>query len=234
MAFYLKSCWWYSFQTGRFQSSFCRRRSIRILKNRIKFWREISDFCLLLSPGQRSPVSWQLRAQRSVKYFSFYRPALVCKRSSVCSVVERHFKNRKVKKPQISQKHQKSLKDLKIEDWKSSKYQQTIESTWEMIRYRWRSLISRNKVKVSKFQNENKKWSHCLKYERKNLKNSALSIQGRIFQNVCSYFGQCNDFIFSFRNFLTFSAPKRQNSQKTLEGQKRPNSAKNVMKCTKS
>ena len=125
MAFYLKSCWWYSFQTGRFQSSFCRRRSIRILKNRIKFWREISDFCLLLSPGQRSPVSWQLRAQRSVKYFSFCRPALVCKRSSVCSVVERHFKNRKVKKLQISQKHQKSLKDLKIEDWKSSKYQQT-------------------------------------------------------------------------------------------------------------
>ena len=42
-------------------------------------------------------------------------------------------------------------------------------------------------VKVSKFQNGNMKSSHCPKYERKNLKNSALSIQGRIFQNFRSY-----------------------------------------------
>ena len=32
-------------------------------------------------------------------------------------------------------------------------------------------------VKVSKFQNQNMKLSHCPKYERKNLKISALSIQ---------------------------------------------------------
>ena len=38
-----------------------------------------------------------------------------------------------------------------------------------------------------------------------NLKNSALSIQGRIFQIFRSYFGQCDDFIFSFWNLLTFS-----------------------------
>ena len=49
------------------------------------------------------------------------------------------------------------------------------------------------------------KSSHCPKYERKNLKNSVLSIQDKIFQNFCSYFGQCNNFIFSFWNFLTFS-----------------------------
>ena len=36
----------------------------------------------------------------------------------------------------------------------------------------------------------------------KNLKNSALSVQGRIFR---SYFGQWDDSIFSFWNFLTFS-----------------------------
>ena len=51
---------------------------------------------------------------------------------------------------------------------------------------------------VSKFQNENMKSSHCPKYERKNLKNSALSIQGKIFQIFRSYFGQCDDFILSF------------------------------------
>ena len=53
-------------------------------------------------------------------------------------------------------------------------------------------------LKVSKFQNENMKSSHCPKYERKNLKNSALSIQGRIFQNFRSYIGQYGDFIFFF------------------------------------
>ena len=120
MTFCLKSCWWYSFQTGRFQSSFCRRRSIRILKNRIKFWREISDFCLLLSPGpgQRSPVSWQVRAQRSVKHLSFCRPALVCKRSSVCSVVERHFKNRNEKSQKASDKSETTEKSERFENWR--------------------------------------------------------------------------------------------------------------------
>ena len=60
-------------------------------------------------------------------------------------------------------------------------------------------------LKVSKFQNENTKSSHCPKYERKDLKNSALSIQGKIFQIFRSYFGQCDDFILSFWNLLTFS-----------------------------
>ena len=60
-------------------------------------------------------------------------------------------------------------------------------------------------LKVSKFQNESLKSSYCPKYERKFLKNSALSIQGRIFQIFCSYFGQCDDIIFSFWNLLTFN-----------------------------
>ena len=53
-------------------------------------------------------------------------------------------------------------------------------------------------LKVSKFQNENMKPLHCPKYERKNLKNSALSIQGKNFQIFRPYFGQCDDFILSF------------------------------------
>ena len=53
-------------------------------------------------------------------------------------------------------------------------------------------------LKVSKFQNENMKSSHCPKYERKNLKNSALSIHGKIFQIFLPYFGQCDNFILSF------------------------------------
>ena len=46
----------------------------------------------------------------------------------------------------------------------------------------FRQLLRHSLLKVRKFQNENMKSSHCPKYERKNLKNSALSIQGRIFQ----------------------------------------------------
>ena len=53
-------------------------------------------------------------------------------------------------------------------------------------------------LKVMKSQNEYMKSSHCPKYERKNLKNSALSIQGKNFQIFRSYFGQCDDFILSF------------------------------------
>ena len=48
------------------------------------------------------------------------------------------------------------------------------------------------------------KLSHCQKYERKDLKNSALNIQGRIFQICYSYFGQWDDSVFSFWNFPTF------------------------------
>ena len=54
------------------------------------------------------------------------------------------------------------------------------------------------KVKVRNFQNENIKSSHCPKYEQKKLKNSAPSVQGRIFQTFRSYFGQWDDSIFSF------------------------------------
>ena len=59
-------------------------------------------------------------------------------------------------------------------------------------------IILRLFLKVSKFQNENMKSSHCPKYERKNLKNSALSIQGKNFQIFRPYFGQCDDFKLSF------------------------------------
>ena len=48
------------------------------------------------------------------------------------------------------------------------------------------------------------KSSHCPKYEQNFLKNSTLSVQGRIFQIFRSYFGQWGDFIISFRNLLTF------------------------------
>ena len=66
-------------------------------------------------------------------------------------------------------------------------------------------LINTYFLKVNKFQNENMKSSHCPKYEQKNLKNSAQSVQGRNFQIFRSYFGQREDSIFSFWNFLTFS-----------------------------
>ena len=48
------------------------------------------------------------------------------------------------------------------------------------------------------------KSANCPKYEQKNLKNSALSIQDKNFQIFRSYFGQCDDFIHSFWNLLTF------------------------------
>ena len=38
------------------------------------------------------------------------------------------------------------------------------------------------------------------------MKNSAVNIQGRIFQIFCSHFGQCHDFILSFRKLLTFNS----------------------------
>ena len=62
-----------------------------------------------------------------------------------------------------------------------------------------RSLI------VMKFQNENVKSPHSPKYEGKNLKNSALSIQDLFSISFYSYFGQCDDFTFYFWNFLTYT-----------------------------
>ena len=64
-------------------------------------------------------------------------------------------------------------------------------------------------LKVHKFQNENMTSSHCQKYERKNLKNSALSIQSIFFQIFRSYFGQWDDSRFLFWNFLTFRCTYR-------------------------
>ena len=51
-------------------------------------------------------------------------------------------------------------------------------------------------LKVRKFQNENMKSSHCQKYERNFLKNSALSIQ---------FFGRIEEIINGFQDCLTFS-----------------------------
>ena len=61
-------------------------------------------------------------------------------------------------------------------------------------------------LSVRKYQNEYMKPSHCPKYEQKIFKNSALILQGRFFQIFRSYFGQWDDSIFSFWNFLTFSS----------------------------
>ena len=59
-------------------------------------------------------------------------------------------------------------------------------------------------VKVRKFWNENMKSSHYPKHERKCLKNSALkTLRAEFFKFSRWYFGQHDDFIFSFLNFLT-------------------------------
>ena len=49
------------------------------------------------------------------------------------------------------------------------------------------------------------KSSHCPKYERKIWKILSWTLKGRIFSFFCSYFGQSDDFIFSFWNLLTFT-----------------------------
>ena len=69
----------------------------------------------------------------------------------------------------------------------------------DSIRWRVEKLsVEGSAVKVSKFQNENMKSSHCPKYEQKNLKISVLSVQDRIFQIFRSFFGQWDDSIISF------------------------------------
>ena len=47
--------------------------------------------------------------------------------------------------------------------------------------------------------------SNCPKYDRKFLKNSAPKFRAELFKFFCSDCGQCDDFKFSFWNFLTFS-----------------------------
>ena len=59
-------------------------------------------------------------------------------------------------------------------------------------------------LKVSKFQNESIKSSHCPKYERKIWKILSWILRTEFFKFFRSYFGQCDDFIFSFWNLLTF------------------------------
>ena len=59
-------------------------------------------------------------------------------------------------------------------------------------------------LKVRKFQNENMELSHCPKYEQKIWKIVPWTLRAEFFKKFCSYFGQCDDFIFSFWNLLTF------------------------------
>jgi hypothetical protein len=71
------------------------------------------------------------------------------------------------------------------------------------------ALISakRWQLKVRKFQNENMESSRCPKYERKIWKFLPWTLWAEFFKFFCSYFGQCDDFIFSFWNLLTFNIP---------------------------
>ena len=70
-------------------------------------------------------------------------------------------------------------------------------NTYEIQAHLWVSRSINFKMKI---------WSRRIaqNMNKKNLKNSALSVQGRIFQIFRSYFGQWDDSIFSFWNFLTF------------------------------
>ena len=92
-----------------------------------------------------------------------------------------------------------------IQNWTSSYY--SFFCVCEIFHYKMEIYL-----KVKKFQNEDMKSSHYPKYERKNLKKSALicpfasfskkalnsfiSIQVVFFKKIRSYFGQCDDFIF--------------------------------------
>ena len=69
------------------------------------------------------------------------------------------------------------------------------------------SISTLYSLKVSKFQNENMKSSHCPKYEQKRKEKFWPKYSGRNFSNTYyhSYFGQWEDSIFSFWNLLTFS-----------------------------
>ena len=62
------------------------------------------------------------------------------------------------------------------------------------------------------------KSSHCPKYERKNLKNSALSIQGKNFQIFRPYFGQCDDLSLSI---LSIYSKNAQSTSDTYTAMKR-------------
>ena len=72
-------------------------------------------------------------------------------------------------------------------------------------------------LKVSKFQNESIKSSHCPKYERKIWKFLSWILRTEFFKFFRSYFGQCDDFIFSFWNLLTFSSRRRNLKQKQFD-----------------
>ena len=68
--------------------------------------------------------------------------------------------------------------------------------------------IKSKMLKVRKFQNENMKSSHCPKYERKNLKNSALGIQSNIFKFFVHILGNATTSYFHFDIYCKFQILK--------------------------
>ena len=70
------------------------------------------------------------------------------------------------------------------------------QNHYKIVQYLSEEFTLTSNIKVNSFQNEDMKSSHCPKPERKSLKNSALSVQGRIFQ-IFRFFEQWVDSIFS-------------------------------------
>ena len=76
-------------------------------------------------------------------------------------------------------------------------------------------------LKVRKFQKENMELSHCPKYERKISKILPWTLGAESFKYFRSYFGQFDDFTFSFWNLLTFTmavmiSPERKLAKSTF------------------
>ena len=73
------------------------------------------------------------------------------------------------------------------------------QNHYKIVQYLSEEFTLTSKTKVNSFQNEDMKSSHCPKHERKSSENSALSVQGRIFQNFLFIFwARRRLFIFSF------------------------------------
>ena len=79
---------------------------------------------------------------------------------------------------------------------------------WNSFKMFWSVL------KVSKFQNENLKSSHCPKFERKIWKILSWILRTEFFKFFRSDFGKCDDFIFCFWDLLTFSLSKAKKMNK--------------------
>ena len=76
-------------------------------------------------------------------------------------------------------------------------------------------------LKVSKFQKENMKSSHFPKSERKNLKNSVLNTQDRIFQIFSFRFWEVRRlhiFLLKFADLQDWHFEKEKNSAKNVTG----------------